>query len=106
MAILIDTPIRYVGRPGICRGHAFTSSHLISDLEGEAGTRELTEFAFRLGMKPEWIQYPGTWKEHFDVMNSRYAKAVALGAQPDGVNGANTRVAMAMRRKLLHSRAA
>lgn len=41
---------------------------------------ELLEFAKRLELRPEWIQYPGIWKEHFDVTMTVRRKAVALGA--------------------------
>ncbi len=43
-------------------------------------TEELLEMADKIGMKRSWIQYPGTWKEHFDVTLSKRALAVAAGA--------------------------
>jgi hypothetical protein len=49
--------------------------HLTADTE-----IELRAFAQRLGLKASWIQYPGTWKVHFDVVESVRAKAVGLGA--------------------------
>lgn len=43
-------------------------------------SEELLEMAEKIGLNPRWIQYPGTWKEHFDVTASRRRKAVLLGA--------------------------
>ena len=52
-------------------------SHLMADT-----STELVEFADRLGLSPEWIQYPGTAKEHFDVTAKVRARALRLGAVP------------------------
>jgi hypothetical protein len=57
-------------------------SHLLSDLPGEAGHRELLAFADRLGIEARWIQNPGTAKEHFDVTEPTRQRALALGAVP------------------------
>ena len=46
------------------------SSHLVSDLPGEAGTAELVAFA-----------KAGTAHEHFDVFEGRYPRAIAAGAR-------------------------
>ena len=43
-------------------------------------TEELLEMAGRIGLRPQWIQHPGTWKEHFDVTAPRRQRAVAAGA--------------------------
>ena len=75
--IYIDPPLDYHGKFKGC-------SHMVSDLHGEAGTQELLEFAKRVGMKAEWIQYAGTWKEHFDVFGGRRSKAVKAGAKEIG----------------------
>lgn len=56
------------------------SCHMSSTLPGEAGTRELVAFARRLGLRPDWIQRPGTSLEHFDLVARRRAAAVAAGA--------------------------
>jgi hypothetical protein len=50
-------------------------SHLMADT-----SPELTEFAARLGLKPAWIQKPGTALEHFDVTAGKRARALELGA--------------------------
>lgn len=49
--------------------------HLTAD-----STEELVSFARKIGMKPQWIQHAGTWKEHFDVTETRRFKAVEHGA--------------------------
>lgn len=43
-------------------------------------TEELLTMAKRIGLRPAWIQYPGTWKEHFDVTAPKRAQAVQRGA--------------------------
>lgn len=49
--------------------------HMIADT-----TAELRAFAYRIGMRPSWIQHEGTPREHFDLTPGRRATAVALGA--------------------------
>lgn len=49
--------------------------HLTAD-----SSEELLAFARKIGLKPQWIQYAGTWKEHFDLTETRRLKAVELGA--------------------------
>ncbi len=47
-----------------------------------ADTREeLLEMAAKIGINRKWIQYEGTWKEHFDVCLKMRKKAVELGAK-------------------------
>ena len=46
------------------------SSHLVSDLPGEAGTAELVAFARGIGMRATWLQKAGTPHEHFDVFEA------------------------------------
>ena len=55
--------------------HDATWCHLMADT-----TDELVEFAWRIGLRPEWIQFPGTPKEHFDVTAGRRVAAVRAGA--------------------------
>lgn len=45
-------------------------SHLVADSE-----EELISFAKLIGLKKEWIQYPGTYKVHFDITARRFNKA-------------------------------
>lgn len=51
-------------------------SHMIADT-----TQELLDMADKIGLNKKWIQYPGTWKEHFDVGLSLRKKAVENGAK-------------------------
>jgi hypothetical protein len=46
-----------------------------------ADTREeLDAMADTIGMKRDWIQAAGTWKEHYDVTLTRRRRAVLAGA--------------------------
>lgn len=53
-------------------------SHLMADTR-----EELMQAAIDLGLLPEWIQHPGTHREHFDVTETVRERAIAAGiAQP------------------------
>jgi hypothetical protein len=54
-------------------------SHLQADTP-----EELARFARRLRLRPEWVQSPGTWQEHYDVTDRVRDKAIELGAVPIG----------------------
>lgn len=41
--------------------------HVLSDLVGPAGGRELRTFVRGCGMRPQWVQYEDTYREHFDA---------------------------------------
>lgn len=41
--------------------------HLLSDIPGPEGSRELRAFAVPLGFRERWVQYSGSYREHFDV---------------------------------------
>lgn len=74
--ILIDTPRRVVFR-------AFqTGSHMVSTLAGEEGTAELVAFAAELGLRVDWLQNKGEPREHFDVFDGVYKRALQRGAKP------------------------
>lgn len=46
-----------------------------------ADTRlELDLMADRIGLRRSWIQHPGTWKEHYDLTQSKKRLALAAGA--------------------------
>ena len=68
LMVYVDNMYAPFGRMKMC--------HLEAD-----SSEELREFAKRLGLRPEWIQHPGTWKEHFDVSMSLRARAVQMGAK-------------------------
>lgn len=55
--------------------HASKWCHMTAD-----STEELIDFAIRLGLQEKYIQFPGTWKEHFDITEPKRKKAVLLGA--------------------------
>lgn len=50
-------------------------SHLMADTD-----EELHRFAAVIGLRRSWAQYPGTWKSHYDVTDSKRAEAIAAGA--------------------------
>lgn len=52
-------------------------SHLMADSH-----EELMAFAAQLGMRPEWLQNPGSYREHFDLTSGRRETALRLGAEP------------------------
>lgn len=58
-------------------GRIYKMSHLIAD-----STEELLEMTNAIGVCPEWIQYAGTYKEHFDITKSKKALAIKAGAIP------------------------
>ncbi|KRC54146.1 MULTISPECIES: DUF4031 domain-containing protein [unclassified Nocardioides] len=72
-------------------------SHLLSDLPGEEGQRELIAFAERLGIDPRWIQNEGTTTEHFDVREPMRQRALALGAVPISYGREVARITLAKR---------
>ncbi|HEY9014414.1 MAG TPA: DUF4031 domain-containing protein [Gemmatimonadales bacterium] len=79
----MDTPIVYAAANDTCAPRCFRgrpSCHLFSNLPGLAGSAELLSFAQRIGMKPSWVQNPGTPREHFDLVGSRIDAARRAGA--------------------------
>ena len=55
--------------------HDSTWCHLTADT-----TEELVAFALSIGLQAKYIQYRGTWKEHFDVTAPKRLLAVQRGA--------------------------
>lgn len=70
--IITDPPVDYRGKFKWC-------SHLVSDLPGEEGSRELIAFARKIGMRKEWLQKSGAAHEHFDVYGKRRRRALGAG---------------------------
>jgi pentose-5-phosphate-3-epimerase len=63
----------------------------VDDMEAEFGNmimchmmadthEELIEMAKKIGVQLKWIQYEGTYKEHFDICKTKRKKAIANGA--------------------------
>jgi hypothetical protein len=50
--------------------------HMLADSH-----EELMAFAKRCQLNPRWIQYEGTYREHFDVTEAKRALALQLGAE-------------------------
>lgn len=71
MAVYVDDMYRYP--IGEYRG--MKMSHLTADT-----TEELLAMVDTIGVQRKWIQYPGTWKEHFDIAFSKRKLAVEAGA--------------------------
>lgn len=67
MAVFVDDMKAPYGRMIMC--------HMGADT-----TEELLAMADRIGVARKWIQHPGTWREHFDVCQSKRALAVQAGA--------------------------
>jgi hypothetical protein len=64
----------YVDNYGAAFGRMIMS-HMIADSH-----EELLEIARKIGVQEKWIQYEGTYREHFDICLSKRKKAVLLGA--------------------------
>ncbi len=81
MAILLHPmrATRDLPRPGIRRGDRMY--HLLSDLLGMEGTRELLDAARACGMPTRFIQYAGAYREHFDVHGPMVEILLARGAR-------------------------
>lgn len=56
-------------------GFSAVWSHLFADTR-----QELDEFADKLGLKRNWIQCAGTYREHYDLIERRRQRALQLGA--------------------------
>jgi hypothetical protein len=50
-------------------------SHMFADTHAE-----LMAMASEMGLRPEWLQHPGTHREHFDVTDTKRTQALGLGA--------------------------
>lgn len=56
-------------------GRTYKMSHCIADTK-----EELLAMMSKIGVELKWIQYEGTWKEHFDITKSKKALAIKAGA--------------------------
>jgi hypothetical protein len=55
--------------------------HVLSDLAEPAGSAELRAFVVAYGIRPEWIQYAGTYREHFDAREDEGLRMIRDGAR-------------------------
>jgi hypothetical protein len=55
--------------------------HVLSDQTGPEGSRELCFFVAGFGMRPEWIQYEGSYREHFDARADTGIEMIGAGAR-------------------------
>lgn len=67
MAVFVDDMQAPYGRMIMC--------HMGADT-----TEELLEMADRIGVQRKWLQHPGTWREHFDICQSKRQLAISYGA--------------------------
>ena len=67
MSVYVDDMQASCGRMKMC--------HMTADTH-----EELVVMADRIGVARRWIQYPGTWKEHFEICLSKRAAATRFGA--------------------------
>lgn len=75
MTVYVDDAFIQATVPNGQARHTSQWCHMMAD-----STEELLAFAKRLGLRASYIQYPGTWKEHFDVTQGKRAQALRLGA--------------------------
>ena len=67
MTVYVDSPLWRLGRMRTC--------HMLAD-----STEELVEMARAIGLKDHWMQSPGTYREHYDVLLGKRRLAVERGA--------------------------
>ncbi len=66
-------------RAGVRRGERIF--HVLSDAPEPEGGRELRDFIRRLGLPTRFVQYPGTYREHFDTPGRYGDTLLAHGAR-------------------------
>lgn len=67
MPVYLDNPQNPLGRMKMC--------HMIAD-----SPEELSDMADRLDLNPAWLQYGGTYREHYDISLGKRNLAIRLGA--------------------------
>lgn len=80
MTVYVDDMFRLAAVPNGGRSVVGEWCHMQADTR-----EELDAMADKIGLRRSWIQYPGTWKEHYDVTRPRRAAAIAAGAVPVGM---------------------
>lgn len=84
MTVYVDDAKNDFGRMKMC--------HLLADT-----TEELLALVDAIGISRKWIQHQGTWKEHFDISQTKRVLAIEAGARPVT---ARQMAAMQMRRRI------
>ncbi|TDX78704.1 uncharacterized protein DUF4031 [Rathayibacter sp. PhB151] len=77
MSVYVDDMDRRATVPNGARTVTGVWSHMYADTH-----EELEAMARTIGLRPSWIQHPGTLREHYDVTAPRKAAAIAAGAIP------------------------
>lgn len=77
MSVYVDDYLLSAEVPNGNRSVKARWSHMLADTR-----QELDTMAAALNMRPSWIQYPDTWKEHYDVVAGKRLQAIRLGAIP------------------------
>jgi len=55
--------------------------HLLSDMPGEEGSKELHAFAAGLGLRKRWVHAPHSYAEHYDIRGDYIQLAEAAGVK-------------------------
>ncbi len=66
-------------RAGVQKGDIMY--HVLSDHMGSEGSRELLAFVATFGMRPAWVQYAGSYREHFDARADTGLAMIRAGAR-------------------------
>lgn len=75
MAVYVDNVAIKADVPNGGRTVRAAWCHMTADT-----TEELNAMADRIGLRRSWIQFPATWKEHYDLTATRRRSAVRAGA--------------------------
>ncbi|HLZ24857.1 MAG TPA: DUF4031 domain-containing protein [Ktedonobacterales bacterium] len=67
-------------RAGVQRGDRMY--HVLSDLPGSEGSAELRAYVVQYGLRPQWVQYAGTYREHYDAREPEGLAMLRDGARP------------------------
>lgn len=75
MSVYVDELKTFPSVRGEAARYGMRWCHMVADSHDE-----LMAFARTLGMKPQWLQHAGRVTEHFDLIPSKRATALRLGA--------------------------